>query len=375
MAVEDELCQACSKKPPMKIVGFGHPLLDISSHVDKGFLKKYQVPLGSCNLANQKQLTIFEELSQRRDVEFVPGGAAMNTIRVMRWMLRVHGGCAFVGSLGDDEFGCILERALTKGGVSSYFSRCDDKPTGTCACLIVEKERSLLANLGAALEFTMEHLMSPKVMKAIEEAELFYCEGFFLNTVSCPQNALFIGAHCATNNKTFTFNLSAPYLCHIFKDRWAQVMPYIDIVFGSRVDIEAYGEAFEWEEKEIVDLMRKMVRLPKVNMQKPRMVVITGGSEATFVCSGDVLDTYTPPVVPINEIVDTNGAGDAFVGGFLSYFALGLPLERCVTAGHATAGEVIRNNGCTFGDVPPAVPLVVARRRSELAKAITASAP
>ncbi|MDG6100215.1 carbohydrate kinase family protein, partial [Alteromonas sp. ZYF713] len=37
--------------------------------------------------------------------------------------------------------------------------------------------------------------------------------------------------------------------------------------------------------------------------------------------------------LPKEEIVDTNGAGDAFVGGFLSQFIQGKGVEASVTCG------------------------------------------
>jgi len=46
--------------------------------------------------------------------------------------------------------------------------------------------------------------------------------------------------------------------------------------------------------------------------------------------------------------VDTNGAGDSFVGGFLSRFVLDKPLEECIAAGNYCASEVIKRSGCSF---------------------------
>lgn len=340
---------------PLQILGFGHPLLDISSHVDAEYLEKFKVPLGSVNLAKKEQLPIFEDLSQRRDVEFVPGGAAMNAVRVARWMSKGTIPSFFVGSLGDDEFGGILERALNKGGVSCIFEYHDEKPTGTCACLIVDAERSLLANLGAAVDLSLNHIKSKEVLDLIHKSDIYYCEGFYLNTVSSPQNVLLVGEHCLEKNKCLAFNLSAPYLCHIFKDRWNELMPYIDILFGSRIDAEAFAEVQGWDSKDMKSIMMMIADLPKRNALRPRLVVITGGSQETFVATKESFATYKPLHVPAEEIVDTNGAGDSFVGGFLSQYAIGLPIERCVHAGHLAAAEVIRNNGCTFGDVPPSL--------------------
>lgn len=342
---------------PLILMGLGHPLLDISSRVDKEYLEKFKVELGSVNLAEPFQLPIFEDLSQRRDVEFVPGGAAMNAVRVARWVSGNTMEVYFVGSLGDDEFGGILERALNRAGVISVFEYHDDKPTGTCACLIADGgERSLLANLGAAVDFSMQHIQSAAVLKAIEAAGIFYCEGFFLNTISSPANANLIGEHCVTHNKCFAFNLSAPYLCHIFKARWLELMPFIDIIFGSRIDVEAFAEANEWGAIEVQEIMRRIADMPKRNANRRRLVVITNGSASTFVATSDSVQSFTPLAVPPEEIVDTNGAGDSFVGGFLSQYALGLPIERCVAVGHLAAAEVIRHNGCTFSDQPPKLP-------------------
>ena len=56
----------------------------------------------------------------------------------------------------------------------------------------------------------------------------------------------------------------------------------------------------------------------------------------------------TFPVTKVDQLVDTNGAGDAFVAGFLSQLLLGASLEDCVAAGHWSAGVIIQHVGCTF---------------------------
>ncbi|ELK29090.1 Adenosine kinase [Myotis davidii] len=52
------------------------------------------------------------------------------------------------------------------------------------------------------------------------------------------------------------------------------------------------------------------------------------------------------------EIIDTNGAGDAFVGGFLSQLVYDKPLTECIRAGHYAASVIIRRTGCTFPEKP-----------------------
>jgi len=52
------------------------------------------------------------------------------------------------------------------------------------------------------------------------------------------------------------------------------------------------------------------------------------------------------------EIVDANGAGDAFVGGFLAQLILGKSIAECVRAGHYSAGVILRVSGCVFSGNP-----------------------
>lgn len=56
--------------------------------------------------------------------------------------------------------------------------------------------------------------------------------------------------------------------------------------------------------------------------------------------------------VPKEKLVDTNGAGDAFVGGFLSQLVLGKSLDESVKVAHYAASEVIQRSGATYPETP-----------------------
>ena len=60
---------------------------------------------------------------------------------------------------------------------------------------------------------------------------LLSCQSFPL-TVS-PESVLAIAEHAAATNKTFTMNLSAPFLVQFFKEPMMKVFPYVDILFGN----------------------------------------------------------------------------------------------------------------------------------------------
>ena len=58
-----------------------------------------------------------------------------------------------------------------------------------------------------------------------------FCQGFPLTV--CPDAMLEIGKHSADNGKTFAMNLSAPFLCSVFKKPMLDLIPYVDILFGN----------------------------------------------------------------------------------------------------------------------------------------------
>ena len=60
------------------------------------------------------------------------------------------------------------------------------------------------------------------------------------------------------------------------------------------------------------------------------------------------------PVIELSQdsIVDTNGAGDAFVGGFLSQLVAGKSIPECVRAANFAAHLIIQQSGVTLPDKP-----------------------
>lgn len=64
--------------------------------------------------------------------------------------------------------------------------------------------------------------------------------------------------------------------------------------------------------------------------------------------SGNTVKEIKVPLIPKEKIIDTNGAGDAFVGGFLSQLLQGKSLEKCIECGIWTAGHVLQHSGCSF---------------------------
>ena len=72
-------------------------------------------------------------------------------------------------------------------------------------------------------------------------------------------------------------------------------------------------------------------------------VVVTQGKRGTLIVTKDA--TYEIPVFPEHRIVDPTGVGDAFRGGFLKGYAIGLDWETCGRMGSLAATYCLEQDG------------------------------
>jgi len=133
-----------------------------------------------------------------------------------------------------------------------------------------------------------------------------------------------------------------------FLEAIKNTIPYADIIFGNEAEAATLAEVMKWEEKTVADIAKKLAAEPKTNEARPRIVVFTQGADATIVATGGEVTEY--PIIPCPELIDTNGAGDAFVGGFLSKLVQGEGMDECCRAGNYAANVIIQRSGCTYPD-------------------------
>jgi adenosine kinase len=334
------------------ILGMGNPLLDISAEVTQETFDKYGLEAGNAILAEEKHMPIYAELTAKPDVKYIAGGATQNSIRVAQWMLQEAGQTAYFGCIGDDAFGKSLVDACKQDGVQAQYMVDKATATGKCAVTILDKERSLTTDLGAANNFKVSHVQEPEQLKVLEAAKIVYSAGFFI-TVS-PESMELASKTVAKNGGTYCLNLSAPFIVQVppFKAVVDKTMPYCDILFGNETEARAYAEAAGWESTDVEFIATRLSLVPMEGDKAARKVVITQGADDTVVAERGFVTKYPVIKMEKEQLVDTNGAGDAFVGGFLAALSKGKDTAACCKAGAYAASVVIQHSGCTYPAKP-----------------------
>lgn len=282
-------------------------------------------------------------------IETIPGGSSLNSTRAVNFMIKdkFPNKCAFIGCIGEDERGKTLERELEQNGVHGYFHKDKETPTGTCAVIVHRKERTLCANLAACLKYPMEHFNQHRQL--LDRTKILYTTSFFIT--SNYEALVEVATYAAKNNKPLGYNLSAPFLIQFHTEQVDNALQYADYVFGNEDEAKTYAEVHGIQYTHLREVAIAIAKSQKANTARPRVVIITQGKDP-IICAQyqeNTIDEVFEVEVPVVEnVVDSNGAGDSFVGGFMASIALDKDIRTAITAGIWLSAQVIQRSGCTF---------------------------
>merc|ERR1712061_649647 len=151
----------------------------------------------------------------------------------------------------------------------------------------------------------------------------------------------------------YCMNLSAPFLMQVppFKAVINELLPHVDFLFGNETEAQTWAETEGWETTDVAFIATRLSLIPTAKSRK-RTVVITQGADPTIVAVNGHVTQH--PILPLakEKLVDTNGAGDAYVGGFLAGLSKGLAVDACCKAGAYAASVIVQHSGCTYPAKP-----------------------
>jgi sugar/nucleoside kinase (ribokinase family) len=73
------------------------------------------------------------------------------------------------------------------------------------------------------------------------------------------------------------------------------------------------------------------------------------GREGSWIAKGS--EIHRSPPIHLTDVIDTNGAGDAWAAGFLFGYLRGQPLKRCGDLAAIMGSETVRHLGPLIPDL------------------------
>lgn len=308
-----------------KIIGMGNALVDVLVRIDDdSLLEKLHLPKGSMQLIQEDTLSEIRKYTSGMKIHRSTGGSAGNTVCALAALGANPG---FIGKVGQDETGAFFGDTLRQRGVNALLATCD-LPSGIASTFIsTDGERTFGTYLGAAATLRAEDLSR----KMFAGYNYLYIEGYLLQDHDLMLRAVQLAKE---EGLQVCLDMASYNVVEAERDFFDQlIVKYVDIVFANESEALAYtGKAPHEALEEIAS--------------KCSIAVVKTGKEGSLVKKGtEVIQLLS---CPIDNVLDTTGAGDFYAAGFMYGLTCGYSLEKCVQISTILATAVIQEVGTTL---------------------------
>lgn len=239
-----------------------------------------------------------------------PGGGPVN---MAVYTIRNGGQASYIGPVGNDEYGKIMYEAAAAKGIDVSHMHIKEGKTAVSQVELIDGERVFGDYDEGVLS---DYVLSDEDIDFICKHDVVVCdlwgkiEGQYKDLKARGVKTAF---DCATRPE----------------DKEAQTaMPYTDYLFFSSDE----GDSEELREQ-----------MKKYKEKGPELVVAMLGTDGSLCYDGNKFYKYG--IVECDNVVDTMGAGDSYIAGFLGGIIDGLSIEEAMHKGAATATETLKYFG------------------------------
>ena len=259
------------------------------------------------------------------ETAYSAGGSAANT---MVCIAALGGQASFSGFIGADKDGDFFKDSLALYDVATQdmIIRSNDE-TGKIFILVTpDCQRSFMSFHGASASAQPED----EHKQMIQANDALYIEGFSLYSPKGYEMYKAASDIARQEGKLIIFNPCDANVVAEKAESVTDLMGRADIIIANR--LEALAMTHEKTLESALDALGKMHK---------KCVIITDSANGAYILEGNTL-THSPIERTPPKIVNDNGAGDNFAGGFLfGYLQQGLPAAQAAKIGHLCAGYIL----------------------------------
>ena len=237
-----------------------------------------------------------------------PGG---NPVNVAVYMRRLGLDASYTGVIGTDQYGSIMKQALAAKGVD--ISHLHTRRGKTAVTQVV------LENGDRVFGDYDEGVMAD--FKLTKEDVDFLCRHDILHT----------GIWGKIEKSLPVLRQKGVKISFDFADKLdheivQQALPYVDYAFFSHIQDD--------------DFIREYLK--DAQSKGPKIAIATLGENGSVAYDGKTFTTFG--IVPV-DVVDTMGAGDSFIAGFIQGLLLNKDIHECLSLGTENASATLKYMG------------------------------
>ena len=307
------------------VVGVGNAIVDVITHATDEFVNQQGLAKGSMTLIDDDRARdLYATMGPGIEAS---GGSAANTVA---GVASFGGSASYIGKIRDDLLGEVFAHDMRASGVEfSVLPAADGPDTARCLILVTDDaQRTMSTYLG------ISSLLEPSDInpETVRRGQILFCEGYLWD-VDIAKEAMLKAMHAnVAGGGRPALTLSDTFCVERHHQEFADLVAGpIDILFANIHEAEAlYGTD---DLDTIIGLARTQVGL----------ACITRGAEGSLLVTPD--EIVEIQAHPVEELVDTTGAGDQYAAGVLYGLVHGYGLATCGALGSLAASEVISHYG------------------------------
>lgn len=308
-----------------QLLGISNAIVDILAHVDHALIEKLGIVPGSMNLIDEARAA--EIYAMMGPATEMSGGSVANSVA---GFANLGGSAAYIGRVKADQFGEIFNHDMRSLGIDIRLTpSTDGAPTARSHVMITpDGQRTMNTYLGACTELSVADINAT----TIGSPRAILLEGYVWDLPEGPaltRKAIELGH---AKGASIALSLSDSFCVDRHRASFEDaVRDGVDIVLADEDEINQLLQTETFDDT--------LEAIKAYN----NLFVITRSALGSVIVQNDTI--ITQPANPVDELVDSTGAGDAYSAGFMFGWVSNYSLAECAELGTFCATRVIQQLG------------------------------
>ncbi len=307
------------------VLGIGNAIVDVIARQEDAFLDLHALDKGSMQLVDEAGIAaLYDNIGPATEIS---GGSAANTIA---GITSLGGSASYIGKVAADQMGEVFAHDIRAAGVAFGTPVLKAGPQ-TARCIVIvtpDGQRTMSTYLGACAMLGPEDVSE----KEIASATITYLEGYLWDRPNAKEAFRKAAQLAGQNQRQVALTLSDAFCVDRHRESFLSLIrDGVDILFANEAEILSLYETSSLQHA--MAAVAEDCSLAAITRSEKGSVIVAGGT------------VTQAPAQPLDQVVDTTGAGDLYASGFLFGQARDRPVAECARFGHVAAAEIISHIG------------------------------